>query len=78
MRPIEYIRTKVFNQTQSAFGRVAGVTQGTVSRWEAGELAPSQAEMEKVRTAAIRLGLHWEDEWFFVIPRRENLGEARA
>ncbi|MHC2351712.1 transcriptional regulator with XRE-family HTH domain [Sinorhizobium meliloti] len=74
MKPIEFIRTQVFLQTQAAFAKLAGVSQGTVSKWEAGTLAPSQAEMERIRTAAIRLALKWEketwqDEWFFVIPK---------
>ncbi|WP_370881077.1 helix-turn-helix domain-containing protein [Rhizobium mesoamericanum] len=74
MRPIEFIRTQVFKQPQSAFARLAGVSQGTVSKWEAGKLAPSQEEMNRIRSAAIRLAMEWkdeawQDEWFFVVPR---------
>ncbi|MGZ2438210.1 transcriptional regulator with XRE-family HTH domain [Sinorhizobium medicae] len=74
MRPIEFIRIQVFQQTQAAFAKLAGVSQGTVSKWEAGTLAPSQEEMTRIRTAAIRLALRWQmedwqDEWFFVIPK---------
>ncbi|WP_185982841.1 helix-turn-helix domain-containing protein [Aureimonas mangrovi] len=71
MRPITFIRTDVFKETQKAFGRIAGVSQGTVSRWEAGDLAPAQAEMIRIRNAAIRLGLPWDDAWFFVLPTRQ-------
>ncbi|WP_416333376.1 helix-turn-helix domain-containing protein [Agrobacterium tumefaciens] len=53
MRPISFIRTRVFQQTQASFAKLAGVTQGTVSKWEAGTLAPSQEEMSRIRTAAI-------------------------
>ena len=74
MRPIEFIRTQVFKQPQAAFAKLAGVSQGTVSKWEAGKLAPSQDEMNRIRSAAIRLGIEWQcepwqDEWFFVVPR---------
>jgi len=74
MKPIKFIRTQVFKQSQAAFARLAGVTQGTVSKWEAGDLAPSQDEMSRIRSAAIRLAIEWEmegwqDEWFFVVPR---------
>ena len=69
MRTITFIRTKKFEQTQAAFARLAGVTQGTVSKWEAGTLAPSQSEMARIRAAGIKLGMDWDDEWFFVLPR---------
>ncbi|MNY38333.1 helix-turn-helix protein [compost metagenome] len=74
MKPIEFIRIKVFNQTQASFAKLAGVAQGTVSKWEAGNLAPSQEEMQRIRSAAIRSSIQWEgadwqDEWFFVTPR---------
>ncbi|MBY3582235.1 helix-turn-helix domain-containing protein [Rhizobium bangladeshense] len=81
MRPIEFIRTQVFKQTQAAFARLAGVSQSTVSKWEAGVLAPSQEEMVRIRSAAIRLAIGWErepwqDEWFFVIPKELRLSRA--
>lgn len=74
MKPIEFVRTKVFNQTQASFAKLAGVAQGTVSKWEAGNLAPSQDEMQRIRSAAIRSALqwngeNWQDEWFFVTPK---------
>ena len=78
MRPIEFIRTRVFKQTQASFAKLAGVTQGTVSKWEAGSLAPSQDEMARIRTAAIRSAMIWDDEWFFVVPRDPHRGEASA
>lgn len=83
MRPIEFIRTQIFNQTQAAFAKLAGVSQGTVSKWEAGTLAPSQEEMNRIRTAAIRLALTWEsadwqDEWFFVLPKGFQASQVSA
>ncbi len=74
MHPIEYIRTKVFRCTQSAFARIAGVGQGTVSRWENGEFEPSRDQLARIRDEAMRRGLAWSDEFFFkpVPPAAEN------
>lgn len=68
MRPIEYIRLKKFNVTQSVFGQIAGVSQATVSKWEAGTSAPTSNEMARIRSAGIKLGIDWDDQWFFVVP----------
>ena len=76
MRPICFIRANVFKQTQSSFAKIAGVTQGTVSKWEAGKLAPSHDEMKRIGTAAILSAVPWEDEWFFVVPRLPIVTEA--
>lgn len=65
MHPIEYIRTKVFRCTQSAFAKIAGVGQGTVSRWENGEFEPSRDQLARIRDEAMRLDLAWSDEFFF-------------
>jgi transcriptional regulator with XRE-family HTH domain len=35
-------------ETQLAFAEALGVTQGTVARWEAGQLAPSDTHKEKI------------------------------
>lgn len=83
MKPIEFIRTEVFKQTQAAFARLAGVSQGTVSKWEAGSLAPSQEEMSRIRIAAIRIAITWQnepwqDEWFFIVPKGARNVEMRA
>lgn len=83
MKPIEFIRTQVFKQPQTTFAKLAGVSQGTISKWEAGKLAPSQDEMNKIRSAAIRLAIEWEheawqDEWFFVVPRSFQQKEFSA
>ncbi|WP_442967701.1 helix-turn-helix domain-containing protein [Rhizobium sp. 268] len=83
MKPIEFVRTKVFQQTQAAFAKLAGVSQSTVSKWEAGTLAPSQEEMSRIRSTAIRLAIEWEqeawqDEWFFVVPKELRQSRATA
>lgn len=68
MHPMEHIRKNVLGLTQGALAALAGVTQATVSRWEAGELEPSRDALDRIRTAARIRGLAWDDRWFFEIP----------
>lgn len=68
MTPIEYIRTKIFDETQTGFGEIAGTTQPSVCRWEKGEQNPDLEEMERIRTAARTRGIAWDDRWFFELP----------
>lgn len=68
MQPITHIRTKVFGLPQKAFAEVAGVSQPTVSRWEAGEFEPNRNELDRIRTAAMERGLNWDDRLFFEVP----------
>lgn len=65
MHPLERIRTQVFRLDQAKFAAVAGATQGTVSRWERGTLEPSLSQLQSIRMEAERLGLQFEDRWFF-------------
>lgn len=65
MNTLKHIRTKIFNvSSQADFAAEIEVAQSTVSRWENGA-APSLDEMQKVRAAAARRGLPWNDSWFF-------------
>ena len=74
MRPIAYIRKKVFdNIPQAAFGALAGTSQTTVSRWENGDLDPGASEMERIRAAAIEQGKPWNDRWFFELPEEAEV-----
>jgi hypothetical protein len=63
--PLEQIRRFVFAVKQSAFADIAGVSQATVSRWEAGELSPDLGHLHKIRDAAIDDDLPWDDAFFF-------------
>lgn len=69
MRPIEHIRRNVFQVTQSAFAAIAGTTQPQISRWEVGSAEPSRDEMAKIRAAARRRRLDWDDRLFFEVPK---------
>lgn len=47
---------------------IAEVSQGTVSKWENGELNPNMDEMARIRSIAIARDLEWDDSWFFETP----------
>lgn len=76
MNPLFYIRKKLFDVSQSAFSEIAGTTQATVSRWEAGELEPGRDEMSRIRDEAAKRGLPWNDCMFFEAPTPEREGVA--
>ena len=68
MNAMEYIRRRIFGVTQTAMAQIAGVNQSTVCRWETGATYPSQGEMQRIRQAARRRGIPWNDTWFFEAP----------
>jgi len=72
MRPITYIRKKVFQVPQAVFGEIAGTTQASVSRWEQGTQEPSQGELQRIREAAAARRLPWNDTWFFEAPATDG------
>jgi predicted transcriptional regulator len=65
MNSLSYIRQSVLGLTQVEMAKLAGVTQPTVSRWESGELHPSLEEMQRIRAAARKRNIRWNDRWFF-------------
>lgn len=70
MNAVKFIRTKVLKLEQAPFAVIAGVSQPTVSRWEAPDIKnsePNREEMDRIRNAAIARGLEWNDSWFFQI-----------
>lgn len=74
-----HIRKRVLKVPQAVLAGIAGTTQGTVSRWEAGKLEPTREQMSRIRDEAKRRGLDWKDDWFFdaeSIP--EDTAEAAA
>lgn len=62
---IRMIRRCVLKASQSELAALASTSQGTVSRWENGELAPDLNQMAAIRDAARARGIKWRDEWFF-------------
>lgn len=65
MTPWEHIRTKVFRCTQHEMAEIAGVSQGTISKWESGQQAPLSTALKNIRRAAHRRAIPWSDAWFF-------------
>jgi predicted transcriptional regulator len=71
MSALRFIRKDILDLSQAELAAVAEVSQGTVSKWEAGELTPSLDEMSRIRAAAISRGVAWDDRWFFDAPATE-------
>lgn len=69
MNPLLYIRKSLFELTQVEFAALVGTSQATVSKWEAGELEPDRAHMDRIRRAAARRRLDWDDRLFFEVPK---------
>ncbi|RWB85953.1 MAG: XRE family transcriptional regulator [Mesorhizobium sp.] len=72
MSAIRHIRCHIFKLNQAEFAAIAGVTQASVSRWEAGT-APSLDEMRAIREAAIERNIEWNDSWFFEVPAKSSV-----
>jgi transcriptional regulator with XRE-family HTH domain len=68
MNPILHVRKVRLGLSQAEFGAIAGVSQGTVSKWESGGGSPSRDELARVRNFAIEKGVAWDDSWFFDAP----------
>ena len=62
---LKRIRSEVFEETQVAFGIIAGVSQATISKWEKNKLSPELDQLAKIRKEAAKRGIPWQDEWFF-------------
>ena len=77
MNPISYLRKKVLKVTQAEMARIAGTSQTTVSRWEAGELDPGMGQLRAIREAALARGVEWNDGWLLEAPGPAN-GEPAA
>jgi predicted transcriptional regulator len=69
MNTLRHIRKSIFGLSQAELAAVAEVSQGTVSKWERGDLDPSREEMARIRAEAMKRGLDWNDSWFFENPQ---------
>jgi DNA-binding transcriptional regulator YiaG len=65
MNSMFHIRVNVFKVSQHEMAALAGVTQATVSKWEAGTHVPLSTALRNIRQAAIRRAIPWDDRWFF-------------
>lgn len=81
MLAIQNIRKNVLGITQADLARLCSVSQGTVSKWERGELAPGLLEMRAIRGEAVRRGIEWDDALFFtdlkLVPEASSAAEVR-
>ena len=68
MNTLRHIRKSVFGLSQAELAAVVEVSQGTISKWERGDLDPSREELARIRDEARRRGLDWNDSWFFESP----------
>lgn len=69
MIPALYIRKCVFSvRTQEEFADLLGYTQAQISRFENG-LPLSRQAQERIRQAAKRQKIHWDNNWFFDVPK---------
>jgi DNA-binding transcriptional regulator YiaG len=65
MSPILQLRKRVFGISQAELADIAKTSQGTVSKWESGELEPDREQLALIRSEAQARGLDWSDAWFF-------------
>lgn len=68
MTPMLYVRRDVLGLSQAELATIAETTQGTVSKWESGDLEPDREQLERIREAIKARFLPWKDSWFFEIP----------
>lgn len=69
MTPMLHVRKNVLALSQVEFAEVAKATQGTVSKWESGELAPDRDQLALIRKEIRRRRIEWDDRWFFEVPK---------
>lgn len=73
---MKHIRTRVFRVTQHEMAAIVGTTQASVSRWEKGQLSPDLAQLGRIREAAAKRGLPWDDSWIFEVPAAADADAA--
>lgn len=73
MTPAQYIRERVFGiRSQAAFGALLDYSQAQISRLETGARQISRDAQERIRAAAKRRKIRWDDKWFFEVPRDQD------
>jgi transcriptional regulator with XRE-family HTH domain len=65
----QFIREDVFGvKTQKAFGELLGYDQATISRFESGARRLNVEAQHRIRAAAKKRRINWNDTWFFEAP----------
>lgn len=65
MNAMAHIRLNVFRVSQYEMAEIAGVSQATVSKWEAGTQVPLTTALKNIRRSAYLRAIPWQDAWFF-------------
>lgn len=66
--PMLYVRKFILDLTQGEFAEIAKTSQGTISKWEAGELEPDRAQLALISEEIQRRRIKWNDTWFLRLP----------
>lgn len=68
--PAQFIREDVFCiASQKDFGNLLKYSQAQISRLENGTRQLSREAQERIRAAAKRRRIDWNDQWFFEVPQ---------
>jgi transcriptional regulator with XRE-family HTH domain len=68
--PAQFIREDVFGcKTQKAFADLLGYPQNTISRFEKGTRRLTIEAQNRIRAAAKKRRIKWDNNWFFEVPR---------
>jgi transcriptional regulator with XRE-family HTH domain len=68
--PAQYIRETVFGlKSQREFAQLLGYEQATISRFENGSRRLNVEAQLRIRAAAKKQRLQWDDSWFFDVPK---------
>ena len=71
MTPMEFIIEHVFKSSQRAFSKRLEVAQPTVNGWCEKGYCHYSYQLQ-IRDLARADGLHWEDRYFFEVPKGET------
>ena len=72
-KPAQFIREDVFGiKTQKAFAELLGFEQATISRFECGTRPLTREAQDRIRAAAKKRRIKWDNNWFFEVPRKDE------
>lgn len=77
--PARFIREDIFGcATQYEFAQILKYEQATISRWETGTRRIDRTAQERIRAAAKKQGINWNDSWFFEVPKHPKFALVGA
>jgi transcriptional regulator with XRE-family HTH domain len=75
MTPARYIRKAILGLTQAKLGKLLGVSQPSVQRWEQSGCFPA-AYQPRIRQIGKEKSPDWSDSWFFEVPIKADDANA--